>query len=254
VPRPDPAPSDPLRLLRLLWTPEAKVGRRGTTLSGVVSAAVELADSDGLDAVTMRAGADRVGVGAMTLYGYVPGKPELVELMLDTAVASTYAGVPAPADLPDWRTALTHIAERNVAHTLAHGWMVEAPPARPILGPGHITKYEMELAPLDGIGLDDHEMDHALTHVLALAQQSARWRLSMERTRTASGLSDDEWWATVGPTFGELVSGMDIPVSSRVGTSLASAGDPDALWRRGLEAVIQDVERRIATPPRHEQR
>ena len=42
---------------------------------------VEIADADGLDAVTMRAVAERVGIGAMTLYGYVPGKAELVELM-----------------------------------------------------------------------------------------------------------------------------------------------------------------------------
>ena len=49
--------------------------------------AIALADEQGLGAVSMRALAARLGMSAMTLYGYVPGKEELLDLMLDRVSA-----------------------------------------------------------------------------------------------------------------------------------------------------------------------
>ena len=46
-----------------------------------------LADEHGLAAVTVRAVAETVGVSAMSIYTYVPGKPELLDLMVDTCYA-----------------------------------------------------------------------------------------------------------------------------------------------------------------------
>lgn len=249
MPRTAKGSGEPLKLLQLLWSPDTKVGRSGTTVAGVVQAAIELADGDGLDALTMRAVAQRVGVGAMTLYGYVPGKPELIELMLDTVVAETYAGHHLPGDLLDWRSALRHVALRNYDHAMSHPWTAEAPPSRPILGPGHLLKYENELAPLDGIGLQDLEMDQALTHVLALVQYASRWQLSMQRVRTETSLSDEQWWRAVAPNLGALLGDTELRVSSRVGESLANAGDPDGFWRRGLETVIAGIDPRITEAP-----
>lgn len=239
---------DPLRLLQLLWSPATKMGRSGTTLDAVVERAVTLADADGIGALTMRRLADEVGVGAMTLYGYVPGKPELVELMIDRVAATTYAGRDKPADLPDWRAALRHIATSNYEHAVEHGWIGDVAPARPILGPGHLAKYEDELAPLDGIGLDDLAMDQALTHVLATTQHAARWQVAMDRARAESKLSDAQWWQTVGPRLSDMLGDNDLPISSRVGHTLANAGDPPGFCARAVETIIGDLERRVGRP------
>src|SRR5579872_340970 len=80
---------DPARTLQLLWRDPEVVSRhgprQGLTIDQVVAAAMALADAEGLDAVTMRRVAGRLGVVPMTLYTYVPGKAELLDLMLDAA-------------------------------------------------------------------------------------------------------------------------------------------------------------------------
>ena len=84
---------DPARSMALLWRTTAP-GRRSPTgldVDRVVTTAVGLADRHGLAAMTMRAVAAELGVGAMTLYTHVPGKGELVDLMLDQVLRNTQA-------------------------------------------------------------------------------------------------------------------------------------------------------------------
>ena len=47
-------PIDPARSLSLLWGTHGKVGRSGLTVESIVEAAIDIADRDGLDAVSMR--------------------------------------------------------------------------------------------------------------------------------------------------------------------------------------------------------
>ena len=60
--------TDPARKLALLWGSQRSEGRSGLTLKAILSAALELADHDGLDALSMREVAERLGVGTMSLY------------------------------------------------------------------------------------------------------------------------------------------------------------------------------------------
>jgi AcrR family transcriptional regulator len=82
--------SDPARSLALLWGSHSRPGRSGLTLRGIVTAAIQLADAQGIDAVSMRHVADALEVGTMSLYTHVPGKAELVELMVDTVYGQLY--------------------------------------------------------------------------------------------------------------------------------------------------------------------
>src|SRR4029077_15957721 len=80
---------DPARTLQLLWRDPAAVPRhgprQGLTVDQVVAAPPARADAEARDAVTMRRVAASLGVVPMTLYTYVPGKAELLDLMLDSA-------------------------------------------------------------------------------------------------------------------------------------------------------------------------
>lgn len=230
-----------MSLVQLMWAPATKVGRSGLTVVALTDAAVALADEQGLESLTMRAVAERVGIGVMTLYGYVPGKPELLELMLDSVAGTTYASGDRPADQGDWQAALRHMAERNYAHALTHGWSVEVPVGRPILGPGICQKYEWELAPLDGIGLSDELMDHVVTTVAHLAAGAARWQLGLDRVRADSQLSDESWWQLVQPALASAMADLQLPVSARVGATIASAGDPRESLRAGVELLISGL-------------
>ncbi len=245
MPKQTPRSADPAKLIGLLWAPSTAVGRTGTTLGAVVVAAVGIADTEGLDALSMRRLANEVGVGAMTLYGYVPGRAELLELMLDSIAGQTYAGRALPRAKRTVRTAIRYIAECNWELALAHPWSVEIPPGRPIVGPGSSQKYEHELEPLDGIGLTDHEMDALLSTVLSLVDASARWQLSLERSRADSALTDEQWWQAAAPILARSMQGLVLPVASRVGTNVASAGDPRATLEFGLTAVTDVVVARL---------
>ena len=181
----------------------------------------------------------------MTLYGYVPGRAELVELMVDRVAGRTYEGHPAPHDAGAWDDALRYVAQRNWEHLLDHAWVVEAPQGRPILGPGVCRKYEAELAPLDGIGLTDSEMDLTLSAVLGQVTRAAQWQSGLLRARHESRLSDQQWWTLYGPRLAAAMAGEELPVSSRVGQSVASAGDPEATWRFMTEHLVSALRQRI---------
>lgn len=241
MPRKASTAVDPVKLVELLWTPSQAIGRSGVTLAGITAAAVQIADAEGLDAVTMRRVAEQVGVGAMSVYTYVPGRAELVELMLDRVAAQVYDDRPLPCDQGGWRAGMEYVSRANWEHLQRHPWASDVPPGRPILGPGVSTKFEVELQPLDGVGLDDHAMNHLLACVLGLTTQAARWDASLRRSRADSGLTDQEWWDRTGPQLGEAMKGVELPVASRVGETVASAGDPEDSLRFGLTHLLDGV-------------
>lgn len=239
---------DPERLLTLLWAPSTRVGRSGATVASIVEVAIELADSRGLDALTMREVASRVGVGAMTLYGYLPGKAEMLELMVDRVTGDTYRGHPDPASFGSWEEAARHIARRVYEHGRRHPWLGEVVPARPVLGPGVSRTYERELAAFEGVGLSDLEMDHVVTVVRGLAADAARWQVGLDAVRRDSGLSDQQWWDRIGPALEQALAGEALPIATRVGRSVSSAGEPWAAVELGLELLLAGLCGRLQPP------
>ena len=116
--RADTQPGTPegRRAVDLLWAPTQQPSIRGpkprTSLAEVIAAGVAIADAEGLAALSIRKVASRLGIGAMSVYTYAPGRSELVELMIDH-VYEEHA-LPDPA-LP-WRRASRTVGPRNVAH------------------------------------------------------------------------------------------------------------------------------------------
>lgn len=247
MPRRATRSGDPVALLGLLWSgSEAAPGRSGVTVPRIRDAALAVADRDGLEAVTLRRVAEELSVGTMTLYSYVPGRPELVELMVDAMAAATYDGHPLPPAYGDadtsWRDRIRFLAWRNYEHTLEHPWLVDVPPGRPVLGPGVSRKYDVELTPLDGVGLSDLEMDLLLTSVLGLVAAAARLEIGLRRNRAESRMTDLEWWAVAGPAMEKAMGEVELPVGSRVGASVGSAGEPRRSLEFGLEALLRGVD------------
>jgi len=98
--------------MALLWRTPAPAGTRrgpkaGLDVDRIVAAAVAVADSEGLAALSMRRVAAELGVGAMTLYTHVPGKGELVDLMLDSVLGELYVD---DAPTGNWRSRLEAVA------------------------------------------------------------------------------------------------------------------------------------------------
>ncbi|MFJ6793802.1 TetR/AcrR family transcriptional regulator [Streptomyces sp. NPDC091268] len=234
---------DPARTLQLLWrgsSPHQRRGpQRGLSIDAVVEAATAVADAEGLDALTMRRVAKELGVVPMTLYTYVPGKAELLDLMLDAA----YARMPRTdtAGRP-WRQRVTAIAEENKTLFEHHPWAATVSTIRPPLGPGQMAKYEHELSALDGLGLGDVEMDDCLTHLLTFVQACARAATEARAAQHESTLNDQQWWELNAPLLAQVLDEDAYPTAVRVGSAAGaahhSAHDPVHAYTFGLERVL----------------
>lgn len=244
---------DPSRTLALLWRePGQPAGggrgpRQGLSVDAVVRAALELADADGLDAVSMRRVAQHLGVTPMTLYTYVPGKAELLDLMLDTL----FLRMPRPDSTgAAWQERVTAVAEANRALYLAHPWVAALPATRPPLGPGLIAKYEHELRAFDGLGLSDLDMDAALTHLLGFVQSTARTALDAQAAERDSAMSDTEWWEANAPLLARVFDPERYPLATRVGSAAGeahqSAYSADHAYEFGLRCVLDGFAALIA--------
>ena len=82
---------------------------------------MHLADTEGLDAVSMRRVASELGSGTMTLYHYVKNKSELFALMENSMMGELL--VPDDELPDDWRGGFTEIARRSRAAHRRHPWV-----------------------------------------------------------------------------------------------------------------------------------
>ena len=246
--------ADPARVIPLLWRSEVRTGRSGEVRTGrsglsldtVVATGIELADDAGIAQLSMRRLAERLGVGAMTLYGHVPGKAELLELMVDQVFAEVEYDPTGPADPADWRAGLERVAEQNLNLLFRHRWLTDVDTTRPPLGPGTIAKYDAELRPLIGTGLDDVEIDRTLALVLDHVRSSARQLFLAEAPPTADG----DWWEQAGPLLAAALDPARYPVASRVGQAAGeqygAPADPRGAYTFGLRTILDGVASLIA--------
>jgi AcrR family transcriptional regulator len=119
------------------------------TREQVVTAAIAVADTDGLEAVTMRRIATEIGAGAMSLYTYVPDREHLIDEMVDAV-----AGEPVPpAVTGDWRADLLALTVMQRDLMLAHPWLHGVLAGRRLTGRNLLGFLEHGLRALEPAGL-----------------------------------------------------------------------------------------------------
>jgi AcrR family transcriptional regulator len=119
----------------------------------VLLAAVAIADADGVDKVTFRAVAARLGVGVMSLYSYVPDKQALVYGM----VAEVSGELRLPELTGDWRADVHRLAQEQRALLHRHPWLVTESSHLQPLGPAMLAQLEWALGALEPTGLSAGE-------------------------------------------------------------------------------------------------
>jgi len=145
-----PGPARGLAPAGLIWTRPPKEQRQRPTREAIVAAATALADTHGLDAVSVRKVAAALNTRPMDLYRYFARKDELIDLMVDEVIA----GALLDELPPDWRDALAAIARALRAVCLAHPWMVTAAGQQALLGPNVMRHVEQSLEATAALGLD----------------------------------------------------------------------------------------------------
>jgi AcrR family transcriptional regulator len=158
------------RVLEILWRDAPPARRtRGLSRERIVAAAIELVETEGLNALSMARLAERLGCGTMSLYRHVANKDELVTFMLSTAPEPP----PTPADPSDWRGALTDGATGlwDIYHR--HPWILQTAAAGPPADPGQLAWLDAGLAALGGTGLAERDKLAAVMAVLHYVRGAA---------------------------------------------------------------------------------
>ena len=236
------------RTLRLLWRNRLGEGeaRRGPkqrlSVEKVIQVGIEIADAEGLDALTIRKAAERLKIGTMSLYTYVPGRAELIALMADQVMGETELP-PHPQSL---RGRLRAIARLTWDETHRHPWLLQAASSRPWVGPNSVERYEWQLTAIEHQGFTDIEMDQIVALLTGTAENLARVSINMQTARATSDLTDAEWWSLHGPILSQLMRDEDYPVAARVGQAAGeeynSATDPERTFEFALERIIDGLE------------
>ncbi|MFI6418596.1 TetR/AcrR family transcriptional regulator C-terminal domain-containing protein [Streptomyces sp. NPDC050842] len=205
----------------------------------LVDAALELADAEGLNALTMRRVATVLGVSTMTLYRHVPGKAELVRLMADAACSEVPLG-PVPAE---WRVGLERGARWLREVYARHRWMAHAMASftRPVASPNAMAYLEWVLRSLRGTPLTDTEKLHAHLLIFAYVQGLSMAADLEEQARQDTGISDGEWMEQNEPRFDAIQAGGSYPELDSVTTDGVYGLDLDALFEFGLQRTLDGI-------------
>lgn len=232
---------DPVRSVQLLWGTRERPSRGpkpGMSLERIVEAAIEIADREGLSALSMQRVASHLGFTAMSLYRYVPGKAELLDVMLDTVVGEVelLEGVPG-----GWRAKLEGWARQEWALYHRHPWMLHIAQARPTLGPNGMAMYEYLLHAVSGTGLTEHEMLSVVHLVIGYVRGMARSSVDAVLAEQQTGVTDEQWWAERDFFWENYFDPSRFPTFAR----LQAAGALDELPFRlepGLQYLLDGIE------------
>jgi AcrR family transcriptional regulator len=128
------------------------------TRAKVLSAALRLADHDGLEALSMRNLAQALKVEAMSLYNHVAGKEEILAGLVELVVAEI--------DVPriggaDWRVAMRQRAQAAHAALTRHPWATMLFVSRVNVGPNMLRYVDATLGCLRAAGFSYPLADHA---------------------------------------------------------------------------------------------
>jgi AcrR family transcriptional regulator len=199
----------------------------------VVAAAIAIGDEAGLDGVTFRAVASRLGTGVMSLYNYIPDKQTLVYEMVETAGAELV--LPAPSG--NWRADLHLVARRQREIMLRHPWLVDAMSHFQPMGPATLALLEFALGALEPTGLSARDCLETIALVNGFAMNIVRTEL------TSVAADADNATAAQFAKVPELLATGRYP---RFAAAFSSGGapevfDPEASFDRILDLILDGL-------------
>lgn len=218
-------------------TPRAKLSRELVLTTGV-----DLADRDGLEAVTMRNLASMLGVEAMSLYYHVANKDELLDGMVDAVIVEINQAVePIRSESPtDWKDTLRRriLAARQVL--LRHAWAPALIETRAVMAPSVIGYFEAVLGLLRQGGLSYDQAHHAM-HALG----SRALGFTQELFQPDSQEADEETEAALMAMANQFphLTGMLAEVAHDDPDSTLGWCDDQAEFEFGLDLILDGLER-----------
>ena len=200
--------------------------------SQIVTAAIGLADEQGLEAASMRGVAERLEVTPMALYKHVGNRSELVDEMLDRLLE----GIAAPEAEDDWRAAVRARVLAARAQLIAHPWAQDAIESRPLATPRVLAHMDALMGAMFDGGLSADLVHHAM-HALS----TRMWGFTRDVLPTPQVPDEPVERARAMAEFAQ-----SYPAIVRMATTAqhASAGcDDDAEFAFALDLLLDGIER-----------
>lgn len=208
----------------------------------IVAAAVAVADAEGLGTLSMRRVATDLGVATMSLYRHVPGKDELLLLMVD----AVFGELPFPTVSPSgWRRRLEVAARHMWTVFRRHPWAAEVlSVTRPQVMPNLLVYAEWTLATLRELGFGLVDMMHIHLSLFGHVRGLALSLQSEVHARQDTGMTNEEWIETQGAGMDAVLATGRYPTLEHV-FGLEFDFDLDAVFEYGVQRLLDGVEVRL---------
>jgi AcrR family transcriptional regulator len=210
------------------------------SLARIVDAGVRVADTEGLDAVSMGRVAASLDTAPMSLYRHVSSKEELIKLMVDAA----WGDSPGPL-LPgeDWRAGLSRWAWAMRAALQRHPWAAHLPISGLPIMPREIAWFEDALACLAGSGLTEARKASVIMLLSGYVRNLAATEADITAVVAASGLGVDEWMASYPRMLTQLTDPRRFPaLTVFIAAGVFDVADgPDDEFIFGLGRILDGV-------------
>ncbi|WP_329426223.1 TetR/AcrR family transcriptional regulator [Streptosporangium sp. NBC_01495] len=218
----------------------AGISERALDQPLIVRTAIELADRDGVAAVSMRRIALELGVSVMSLYRYVVSREELNDLMVDTVFGER----PLPEPGPDgWRPKLELSAREEWALYRDHPWVshLVAATTRPPIAPRLMAYTDWRMRAVDG-----HRLDFATMVQIAIMigtyLQSAAMPLAQETQAARTTQHTRQQWADARQdTLHRTLRAARLPMVSGFGAEAFQASEPENIFEFGLHRMLDGI-------------
>jgi AcrR family transcriptional regulator len=225
--------SERQRSVDLLWGSRERPSRGpkpGLNLDAIVDAAIHVVEAEGLAALTMAGIAEELKVTTMALYRYVPGKDELIDLMIDAAL-----GTPPALTGQDWRTEVAQWVRTDLAVFRGHPWLLQTMTSRVPIGPNWLAWLESLLRALSATGLKANEQISVVFLVDGHARSAAEIALGVTST--------PQWAADFGRVLGTVIG--DNRFSALAGVATAGGFEKAGLnehFEFGLQRLLDGID------------
>ncbi|WP_329088127.1 TetR/AcrR family transcriptional regulator C-terminal domain-containing protein [Actinomadura citrea] len=183
-----------------VWArPRARRAQPALSRERIVAEAVRLLDEEGMEALSMRGLAVRLGTAATSLYRHVANKDELIELVVDELYGELE--VPDPVGATGWRAPLEHCAQSLRSVILRHPWVAPALGQVGLaeLGPNLIDRSERRLALFHAAGFPPGEAEQAMNGLLAYVIGMSISEAAYLSVLARSGRTEQEWAECLRP-------------------------------------------------------
>ncbi|MEV0345143.1 TetR/AcrR family transcriptional regulator [Nonomuraea sp. NPDC050680] len=213
----------------------------------IVRTAVELADSDGVAAVSMRRIATRLDVGVMSLYRYVASREDLNDLMVD----AVFGARPLPEPGPDgWRARLELSAREEWAIYREHPWMSQlvAVTTRPPMSTNLMAYTDWRMRAVAGHRLDFATMVQVAIMIGTYVQSAAIPLAYETQAARATRHTRQQWAAARQSAIHRTVNAAELPMVSEFGPEAFQAAEPANIFEFGLHRMLDGIAALLAEP------